>query len=725
MRIKRKAGILVAVAALVGGLLAIPGSPAHADLFNPRQDWLRASTGGLFLHWGERTSPGYTDCTAWQNAVVSGGWDPNYWVQEAQKLHLSYLVLATFHSRLGYARAWPSAIPGSCSTTKDHDFLGQLLTATHNAGLHLILYMTNDPSHHNETGFEYLDSGAYSTYKHQNIDITTTDGFGQFSYDNFIEVMNNYPTLDGFWIDNLNPYWTANNLFQTVRSMRPNMLLSNNNEDTPLFDTVDHEQKTGMTPSYDMPQAIWTSPPRLTEADYKLPSTGAWWYDGSNSTVDNKLSIGRFVANAGSSIKSLMAETAMVNGKFPSNQVNFNNFFNSYISQIWPSLGQAEGGGYGFGGLKPGSFGNGAYGFTTISRTDSTLNYVHVVDKPTSGSSITVRDNGYQVTRVSDLRTGTVFPFTQANGSITVSGITTWDPYDTVLKVETTGRVGIYPNSSITASASASASGHPASALIDGDDSTYWDSNTTVPVSVTLDLGSAKKVAYLGVNQTEWSVAYNRSSSEQPARIEGYSVATSNDGGTWTTVKTSTMPDARGVQFIDLNVASTRFLRLTVNSTWAASTDSKHYHKLRINDLYVASDYPGAGSPPPPPGHFEAENATLSQAAVATNHTGFTGTGFVDYTNVAGSYVQFSVPVSAAGTYTLKFRYANGSTADRPMAISVNGGTPVTVSFPPTANWDTWATASTTVSLTAGTDTVRATATGAAGGPNLDSLDVS
>ena len=50
--------------------------------------------------------------------------------------------------------------------------------------------------------------------------------------------------------------------------------------------------------------------------------------------------------------------------------------------------------------------------------------------------------------------------------------------------------------------------------------------------------------------------------------------------------------------------------------------------------------------------------------------------------------MQFSVPVSAAGTYTLKFRYANGSTADRPMAISVNGGTPVTVSFPPTANWE-------------------------------------
>src|SRR5215831_5783242 len=111
MRIKRRLGVLAgaAAAALVAGLLTIANSPAaHADLYNPRQDWLRASTGGLFLHWGERTYPSYTDCTTWENAINGGGWDANYWVQEAQKLHLSYIVLATFHSRLGYARAWPS-----------------------------------------------------------------------------------------------------------------------------------------------------------------------------------------------------------------------------------------------------------------------------------------------------------------------------------------------------------------------------------------------------------------------------------------------------------------------------------------------------------------------------------------------------------------------------------------------------------------------------------------
>src|SRR5262249_32752886 len=318
-------------------------------------------------------------------------------------------------------------------------------------------------------------------------------------------------------------------------------------------------------------------------------------------------------------------------------------FANGYLNQIWESIGGCEGGGYGFGGLKPGSFGNGADGFTTVNHNDPTLNYVHVTDQPTSGSSITLRANRLLGRSVGGLRTGTPLGFTQSGGTITSSGITTWDPYDTVLKVVTgSARVNVYANSSITASASASASGHPASALLDNDDTTYWDSNTTIPVSFTLDLGSAEKVQYLGINQTEWSVAYNRPSTEQPTRIRDYTVARSNDGTSWTTVKTATMPDTRGIQMVDLGIASTRFVRLTVNSTWAASTDSKHYKKLRINDLYVASDYAGGGAPPPP-GHFEAEDATLSQATVATNHTGLTGTGLVDYTNAAGSFVSFSL----------------------------------------------------------------------------------
>src|SRR2546423_37237 len=123
---------------------------------------------------------------------------------------------------------------------------------------------------------------------------------------------------------------------------------------------------------------------------------------------------------------------------------------------------------------------------------------------------------------------------------------------------------------------------------------------------------------------------------------------------------------------------------------------------------------------------YEAETATLSQSAVASNHTGFSGTGFVDYTNVTGGFVEFTVNAPAAGNYGLTFRYANGTAVNRPMDISV-GGTVVApnLAFNQTTNWDTWADQSATVTLAAGTNKVRATATSANGGPTLARLRVS
>ncbi len=283
------------VLALTASLVAAP--PASAEVQHPRQQWLRASTAGLFLHWGMFTAPKHLDCDEWERDVTGGGWTPDYWVDEARKLGASYLVLATFHSRLGYARPWPSKIPGSCAT--ERDLLGELVKAGNAKGVRIILYMTDDPQWHNEQGIETLDSAAYSAYKGKQVDLTTRDGFGMYSYDLFFEVMDGYPDLAGFWIDNDNAYWEQNKLYEQIREKRPSWLLSNNNEDTPIMDTVSNEQKTGMTPSYDYPQAAFTPMPRLTEACYKLPTTGDWWYSGGDHAVDFRLSTGRYVTNAG------------------------------------------------------------------------------------------------------------------------------------------------------------------------------------------------------------------------------------------------------------------------------------------------------------------------------------------------------------------------------------------------------------------------------------------
>ncbi|WP_326662190.1 PQQ-dependent sugar dehydrogenase [Streptomyces canus] len=122
---------------------------------------------------------------------------------------------------------------------------------------------------------------------------------------------------------------------------------------------------------------------------------------------------------------------------------------------------------------------------------------------------------------------------------------------------------------------------------------------------------------------------------------------------------------------------------------------------------------------------YQAEDATVVQGTVATNHTGYTGTGFIDYTNVKGSYVEFTVSAASAGSTAVTFRYANGTATDRPMDISVNGTVVASaVSFPATADWNTWATRTVDVPLTAGSGKIRATAATAAGGPNLDRIGV-
>lgn len=124
-----------------------------------------------------------------------------------------------------------------------------------------------------------------------------------------------------------------------------------------------------------------------------------------------------------------------------------------------------------------------------------------------------------------------------------------------------------------------------------------------------------------------------------------------------------------------------------------------------------------------PGNRYEAETA-LCQGTVDSNHTGYSGTGFCNTTNAVGSAQEWTVTRDQAATATLVFRYANGTTAGRPMDLVVNGTPAGSVGFDPTGAWPTWQTATAQVPLTAGTNTIRLTATTAGGGPNVDYLEV-
>lgn len=105
---------------------------------------------------------------------------------------------------------------------------------------------------------------------------------------------------------------------------------------------------------------------------------------------------------------------------------------------------------------------------------------------------------------------------------------------------------------------------------------------------------------------------------------------------------------------------------------------------------------------PPPGDRYEAEDAIKSSVSVNTDHSGYSGTGFVDHFGSVGDSVSFVILTPADDDYSFQFRYANaaGTTATR--QVFVEGDYAGNVSFPPLANWDTWATAPLAVQLKAG-----------------------
>ncbi|MEV8508937.1 family 16 glycoside hydrolase [Actinoplanes sp. NPDC051475] len=125
----------------------------------------------------------------------------------------------------------------------------------------------------------------------------------------------------------------------------------------------------------------------------------------------------------------------------------------------------------------------------------------------------------------------------------------------------------------------------------------------------------------------------------------------------------------------------------------------------------------------------EAEYAGLSgSAGVASDHTGYTGSGFVAGYGSVGAATTFAVNVPSAGSYPVSLRYSNGpnpSSGAKTVSLYVNGSKIRQVSLADTGTWDTWAAKIDTVTLRAGGNTIAYRVdTGDVGHVNLDNLTV-
>src|SRR5581483_3751397 len=132
---------------------------------------------------------------------------------------------------------------------------------------------------------------------------------------------------------------------------------------------------------------------------------------------------------------------------------------------------------------------------------------------------------------------------------------------------------------------------------------------------------------------------------------------------------------------------------------------------------------------------YQAENGTLAGKAVVQSNTWASGGKDVGYLgNGSGNTLTFgNVTAAKAGRYTVVVHYAendrsgsgnyNTNIESRTAQLTVNGGSPTTLTFRNTYGWSDWWSLPATVTLNAGTNTLTF-GNSSSYAPDIDSIEV-
>ncbi|MET0355162.1 MAG: cellulose binding domain-containing protein [Cellvibrio sp.] len=107
-------------------------------------------------------------------------------------------------------------------------------------------------------------------------------------------------------------------------------------------------------------------------------------------------------------------------------------------------------------------------------------------------------------------------------------------------------------------------------------------------------------------------------------------------------------------------------------------------------------------------------------------HSGYAGTGYANPENAAGKGLEWKIDSQNAGSATVNVRYANGGTNTRIGNLSVNSGADgvYTVNLTSTGAWTSWQSATTTIQLQRGNNSLKLLATTSDGLANIDSVKI-
>lgn len=121
----------------------------------------------------------------------------------------------------------------------------------------------------------------------------------------------------------------------------------------------------------------------------------------------------------------------------------------------------------------------------------------------------------------------------------------------------------------------------------------------------------------------------------------------------------------------------------------------------------------------------EAEDAEFD-GKVANNHSGYSGSGFVDVGNKSGSYIIFQFSIDRAlPEAEVRLRWANGKDDSRDIEVQVNGEVAI-AQYPmgTSGGFTTWLESTLTLPLRAGKNEILLTSLTSVGMPNIDKITI-
>jgi hypothetical protein len=249
-----------------------------------------------------------------------------------------------------------------------------------------------------------------------------------------------------------------------------------------------------------------------------------------------------------------------------------------------------------------------------------------------------------------------------------------------------------------------------ASNAFDGSSSTIWhtewyNSDPAHPHEIQINLGASYDVTgfrYLP-----------RQDGNANGRIGQYEFYVSASPSNWgSAVATGTFANSSSEKEVTFATKTGQYVRLVALSEvngnlWTSAAE------INVLGTSVGGPTPMPTNTPVPSSTYQAEDASLGGGvSVDTNHSGYNGTGFVNFPTTGG-YVEYqNVDGGSGGSRTLVFCFALGASSARTGQLTVNGSTQ-NITFQPTGSWDSWNTMSVTVPLNAGTsNTIRLQSTG-------------